>query len=230
MSRRDGHGLWTLPPGGIVLASGSPRRRLLLRQQGLRFRVVAPRVAEVFGRRETPPAAARRLAVAKAESVAKRHPSSWVLAADTIVAISGRLLAKPGSRREAERMLALLSGRRHQVVTALALHGPGFRKVGHRTTGVWIRRLTPAERRAYAATPEPYDKAGGYALQGLGALLVERISGDWSNVVGLPLGLARELFRDAAASAGQEARRRSQRGPAGLPGVRPALTLRKSPC
>ena len=205
---RAGHGLWTLPPGPILLASASPRRRLLLRQQGLDFRVVVPRVAERF-EREAPSRAARRLALAKAEAVAARHPRSWVLAADTVVAVSSRLLGKPRNRREAEGMLAVLSGRRHQVVTGLALLGPGFRRVGHRTTGVWIRRLTLTERRAYASTREPYDKAGGYALQGLGALLVERITGDWSNVVGLPLGLAREHFA-AAASVG---RRRAPKRP-----------------
>lgn len=202
--RAAGYGLWALPAGRLILASASPRRRLLLRQQGLRFRVVVPRVPEVFERGETPSRAARRLALAKAEAVAKRFPRSWVLAADTVVAVAGRLLAKPESRREAEGMLALLSGRRHQVVTALALVGPGFRRAAHRTTGVWIRKLSAAERRAYAATREPYDKAGGYALQGLGALLVERIAGDWSNVVGLPLGLARDLFAAAATAAPEE--------------------------
>ena len=192
-----GCGLWDLPSGSLVLASASPRRRLLLRQQGLRFQVVTPRVEETF-RRESAVQAARRLARAKAANVALRRPSSWILAADTVVTIDGRLLGKPETVRQAETMLGRLSGRRHTVVTGLALIGPGYQRVGHRSTGVWIRALTPAERWAYAATREPYDKAGGYALQGLGALLVERIAGDWSNVVGLPLALARELLAGAA--------------------------------
>ncbi len=190
-------GLWTLPAGRLILASASPRRRLLLAQQGLPFRVASPRVAERFGR-ETPRAAALRLALAKARSVSRRHPGAWVIAADTVVAVGQRLLGKPAHRAEAERMLRLLAGRRHAVITGLALVGPGFERAGACRTEVWVRRLSAAEVRAYAATEEPYDKAGGYALQGLGAVLVERIEGDWSNVVGLPLDLLRRLLAEAA--------------------------------
>jgi septum formation protein len=190
--------LWTLPPGPLVLASGSPRRKLLLRQQGISFRTVHTRVVEHFARGETPRQAARRLALAKARAAARRHRRAWIVAADTVVTIDGHLLAKPSSRREAESMLRRLAGRRHAVVTAVAVVGPGFARAASCRTAVSIRRLTAAEVRAYAATREPYDKAGGYALQGLGAVLVERIEGDWSNVVGLPLGLLRGLLAEAA--------------------------------
>ena len=196
-SEVDDDGLWVLPRGRLVLASASPRRRLLLSQQGIRFGVVTPRVGERF-RRETPRAAAVRLALAKAAAVWRQRPSAWVIGADTVVAVGRRMLAKPHGPAEARRMLRLLSGRRHTVVTGVAVVGPGFRATRACTTAVWIRRLTPSEVRSYAATREPYDKAGGYALQGLGAVLVERIDGDWSNVVGLPLDALRRLLAEAA--------------------------------
>jgi septum formation protein len=164
---------------------------------GLRFRVEAAEVQELW-RGEGPRALARRLALAKAERVHARRPRSWCLGADTVVAIGDVVLGKPASPSEAAAMLTRLSGRTHTVITGVALLGPGFRAVRAVATRVRFRRLSRAEVRAYVAAGESMDKAGGYAVQGLGGLLVERIDGDWSNVVGLPLGAVREMLRAAA--------------------------------
>jgi septum formation protein len=189
--------IWRLPAGPIVLASSSPRRRLLLREQGVPFRVAPQNVDESWDG-EGPEAFARRLALEKAEAAAARRPRAWCLGADTVVALDGRVLGKPGSRAEARRMLRFLSGRTHRVVSGVALVGPGFRAARVVTTRVRFRRLGAAEIARYAASGEPDDRAGAYAAQGLGATLVAAIEGDWFNVVGLPLGAARELLGAAA--------------------------------
>lgn len=193
------HGLWRLPPGRLVLASASPRRRDLLAGVGLRFAVEPAEIPEEW-RGEEPRAWARRLALAKAAEVHRRRRRAWCLGADTVVALAGEVLGKPRSGAEAVRMLTRLSGRTHTVYTGVALAGPGFLQARTVATRVRFRRLGAAEIRAYVASGEPMDKAGAYAVQGLGALLVRRIEGDWSNVVGLPLGAVRELLGAAAAN------------------------------
>jgi septum formation protein len=187
-----------VPRGALVLASRSPRRRALLRTQGVRFRVEAQDVDETW-RGERPETYARRLATEKARAASRRHPRAWCLGADTVVARGGEVLGKPASRAEAAAMLRRLSGRTHRVITAVALVGPGFRAARAVTTQVRFRRLDRTEIAAYASTREPYDKAGAYGAQGRGAVLVAEVRGDWHNVIGLPLGATRELLARAAA-------------------------------
>ena len=173
----------------IVLASGSPRRAELLRQVGLPFEVVTSGVdeeASAVGVR-SPREVARRRAAAKAGAVAGLRPGRLVLGADTVVCCRGRILDKPVDARAAEDMLRLLSGRSHCVLTAIALVCRGETTEAVEYARVVFRRLDDAEIRRYAASPEPLDKAGGYALQGAAAAFVRRIAGEYTTVVGLPL-------------------------------------------
>lgn len=173
----------------LVLASASPRRRALLERIGLTPNlVVVADVDETALAGETPPQSARRLARAKAESVARTHADDCVLAADTIVACGRRALPKPADAAQARHCLKVLSGRRHRVHTAIALSTPDGRQ-GARlvTTVVEFKCLTEAEIEGYLASEEWRGKAGGYAIQGRAAGLVKRINGSYSNVVGLPL-------------------------------------------
>ncbi len=208
--------LWRLPRGRLVLASTSPRRRVLLAGQGLRFTVVDPAVDEDV-RAGSAATLARRLALAKARAAFAGRPRAWCLGADTIVVLGKAILGKPRSAAEARRMLQRLSGRTHRVLTGVALIGPGMTAARVVTTRVRFRRLGAGEIAAYVASGEPRDKAGAYAAQGAGAVLVAGIEGDWSNVVGLPLGAARELLaRAARRSARPRPRRRPRRRPARL--------------
>ncbi len=180
----------------IVLASSSPRRREILSSLGLSFTVRPSEVPETLRRGEDPFDGAERLAREKGEAAAATAPSgSLVIAADTLVVIDGKALGKPRSRRDAARMLRLLRGRRHDVVTGLALVVGGRVAAGRETSGVFLARMSEREIRAYVASGEPDDKAGAYALQGLGGLFVERVEGSPSNVIGLPVTL---LYRLAA--------------------------------
>jgi septum formation protein len=172
------------PP--LVLASASPRRKALLAQLGLDFLVDPADVDESVRRGESPATYVERLALEKAELVAVRHGGALVLAADTTVALDGRILGKPVDAREAQAMLAALSGRTHRVLTAVATAGR-HRAVRTARTDVTFAALGPEALAWYAGSGEPLDKAGGYALQGLGGFLVERIAGSHSNVIGLPL-------------------------------------------
>jgi septum formation protein len=173
----------------LILASASPRRLALLAQAGIvPVRVIAPEVDETPKKDESPRAYALRLAKAKAEVVAARETGGLVLAADTVVALGRRILPKAETDKEVERCLKLLSGRRHMVMTALALAAPG-RKIRTRivTTRVAFKRLTADEVAAYLASGEGIGKAGGYAIQGRADAFVRSINGSYSNVVGLPL-------------------------------------------
>ncbi|MCR5347259.1 MAG: Maf family protein [Fretibacterium sp.] len=174
----------------IRLASGSPRRRALLQDLGWNFEILSPDVDETPLPGERPEALCERLARLKAEAGAKTPgPGELVLAADTIVVIDGRILGKPSGREEACAMLRLLQGRAHEVMTGIALEKEGQILSGVERTAVHFRPLTEAEVQVYAATGEGDDKAGAYAIQGKGALLVSAIEGDYFNVVGLPLCL-----------------------------------------
>lgn len=172
----------------LILASTSPRRRALLEGLGVPFEVVGSEVDETLidG---TPVQQARALALAKARAVAGSRSSGLVIGADTIVVVGSAVLGKPRDRREAAQMLGLLAGRRHQVITGVAVidAANGREVVGHEETAVWIRSLKAEEIQRYVTSGEPDDKAGAYAIQGLGSLLVERIEGCYFNVVGLPL-------------------------------------------
>ena len=173
----------------LVLASASPRRLELLRQIGLVPDLITPAALdETPLPREWPAPHARRLARGKAEAVAAAYPDAFVLAADTVVACGRRSLPKAETEDEARRCLALLSGRRHRVLTAICLIAPGGRR-GERlvVTRVMVKALSAAERRAYLASGEWRGKAGGYAIQGRAQGFIPWINGSYSNVVGLPL-------------------------------------------
>ncbi len=173
----------------LILASASPRRRELLRSIGVPFRVIPSRIEEVPRRGEKPLLFVRRAAREKGEEVSSRHPEAFVLSADTVVVVDGRLLGKPADRRDAHRMLSLLAGREHLVHTAACLvrDDRGYLDETCVTTRVRFRSLTGKEIAAYLRTGECDDKAGAYAAQGAGNLLIERISGSFTNVVGLPM-------------------------------------------
>ena len=173
---------------GLILASGSPRRRQLLEQIGLTFVVRSSDVDESVSPGLTPALVVESLSARKGEAVAaEAAPGDLVLSADTVVALDGAILGKPRDRAEAEAMLTALSGRTHQVYTGVTLLQDGRRLTEHEVTAVTFRPLSPEEIAAYVSTGEPMDKAGAYGIQGLGALLVERLEGDYFNVMGLPL-------------------------------------------
>jgi septum formation protein len=182
----------------IVLASASPRRRHLLEMLGIAHEVLPSDVDEARVPGEVPEAMAVRLAAAKALAGLAQRPDRLVLAADTVVTIDDQVLGKPEDTADAERMLAILSGRSHRVITAVALALPGGEvRERYDVTHVWFRELSPDTIAAYVATGEPMDKAGSYGVQGYGAVLVERVDGDFFGVMGLPLRLVVELL-DAA--------------------------------
>lgn len=174
----------------IILASSSPRRRELLSQAGIPFTVVPADVdeenAELSG---TPERKAEQLAYMKAVAVAGKIGEGLVLGADTIVVCAGEVFGKPVDRDDARRMLEMLSGREHQVITGIAVLDAAKKttRIEHEVTRVRFSKLLPEEIEAYISSEEPFDKAGSYAVQGKGALMVEGIDGCYSNVVGLPL-------------------------------------------
>ncbi|HEX9944029.1 MAG TPA: Maf family protein [Thermoanaerobaculia bacterium] len=185
----------TPPLPTLILASSSPRRRELLGSLGLRFTIRAVDLDETPRPGEDPRATVLRLARAKA--AARGHPGELVLAADTVVVIDGELLGKPADPADARRMLGRIAGREHTVLTAVALEEPGRdrRAAEVAASQVKMARLSPEEIDWYVATGEPLDKAGSYAVQGIGALFVEEVFGNYTNVVGLPLPLTYRLFR-----------------------------------
>ncbi len=173
----------------LVLASASPRRLELLRQIGIEPTILDPReLDETPFSREAPVAYARRMALAKLDSAATRHAKAWILAADTVVACGRRILPKAGSEADAAHCLALLSGRRHRVLGAIAIQAPdGRRRERVATAIVAFKRLEAAEIRRYLESGEWRDKAGGYAIQGRAAAFIAGVNGSYSNVVGLSL-------------------------------------------
>ena len=173
----------------IILASKSPRRRALLEQMGVRdFRIVTPDIDEHMDRDLPPAELVRQISLEKAQAVAAQaDPNSVVIAADTVVARDGVVLGKPADKEEAFRMLSLLSGNRHQVYTGLTVLRGEQVFSQWEETAVTFRSLTAEEIEAYIATGEPMDKAGAYGIQGYGALFIQGISGDYYNVMGLPV-------------------------------------------
>jgi len=180
----------------VVLASASPRRVALLRQAGLEFTVVDPGPDRAWPGEAEPRHGVRALALEKAERVARRFPSSIVVGADTVVVARGVRLGKPRDPAEALAMLRRLQGRTHEVWTGVALVHRGERRTGAERTEVQFVRLDEWTLRHYARSGEPLDKAGGYAIQGLASQFVRRIAGDYSNVVGLPLGRLRQMLTE----------------------------------
>ena len=173
----------------LILASQSPRRRTFLHDIGLTFDVIGAEIEEVRGESETPETFVSRMALEKARCVSTKHPDAWVISADTIVYIGDTVYAKPQSKEDGVAMLLTLSGNEHRVMTAFCLANQ--RQEVSRLEQVLTRvRFCPFNAEvatAYVNTGEGFDKAGGYGIQGLGGCLVERISGSYSNVVGLPL-------------------------------------------
>ena len=173
----------------IILASNSPRRRELLAQIGIRdFQILSPDVDETVEPGLSPARMVEALSLRKAQAAAGRAGADdLIIAADTVVALDGRVLGKPRDQEEAFAMLSALSGREHRVYTGVTVLGGGRAATEHEETAVAFRALSPEEIRDYIATGEPMDKAGAYGIQGVGALLVQGIRGDYCNVVGLPL-------------------------------------------
>ena len=173
----------------IILASNSPRRRELLAQIGIRdFQILSPDVDETVEPGLSPARMVETLSLRKAQAAAGRAGAEdLILAADTVVALDGRVLGKPRDQEDAFAMLSALSGREHRVYTGVTVLRGGQAATEHEETAVAFRALSPEEMRDYIATGEPMDKAGAYGIQGVGALLVQGIRGDYCNVVGLPL-------------------------------------------
>ena len=171
----------------IILASGSPRRRELLEQMDVKFRVLAAELEEEHGQGRAARAICRRNALAKAFAVAKAYPKETVLGADTLVHLGDDLMGKPASMAEAQRMLGRLSGQTHQVTTACALVQGERRRVFSVTTRVRFRELSARQINAYLKAVPVLDKAGAYAVQEKGEWIVEAVHGSLTNVVGLPV-------------------------------------------
>jgi septum formation protein len=191
----------------LVLASASPRRQELLRNAGIPFAVCPANIPEAPLVGENPRECAERLARGKALAVFRQYPANPVLGADTIVVIDGEILGKPHDEADARRMLRLLSGRTHQVITGVCLVGPslktgnqklepGFEDTRSETTLVTMTTLTDDDIQMYIATGEPMDKAGAYAIQGLASRWIARIDWDYFNVVGLPVTLVHRMLQE----------------------------------
>jgi septum formation protein len=181
----------------LILASTSPRRSQLLRNAGLEFTVRTADVPEVLAPGESPEAFARRLAHEKAAAVWNGSPQEFILAADTIVVTDDEVLGKPKDPADAARMLRKLSAHTHEVLTAVCLMPPdGAPDVRHETTRVHMRELSGQEIDFYVAHGEPMDKAGAYAIQGIASRWIDRIEGDYFNVMGLPVALVYRMLRE----------------------------------
>lgn len=187
--------------GRLILASASPRRGELLKVMGLPFDTMPANIDETFRPEETPREHVLRLSEEKALSIALSHPDAWVLGADTIVVAAGELLGKPGSPAEATKMLEKLSGREHEVLTGFSIvrQDRGVRVHEVVESYVFFREITADEMAWYTGTGEPYDKAGAYAVQGMGGCFVREIRGSCTNVVGLPLCEVVEALQRVAA-------------------------------
>lgn len=190
-----------------MLASASPRRQELLRNAGIEFAVHPANVPELPQPGENPRACAERLALEKAQVAWRQHPDTFVLGADTIVVVDHEIMGKPRDETDAARMLRLLSGRTHRVITGVCLMGPplrtapqklgaGFEDTRSETTLVTMTKLADDDIDSYIATGEPMDKAGAYAIQGMASRWIPRIEGDYFNVVGLPVALVWKMLRD----------------------------------
>ena len=184
----------------LVLGSASPRRKELLARVGVPFRIEHSDIDEQIGTTEDPETFTRRTADRKARAVAQnQEPGTWVLAADTTVVVDDQILGKPQDRSDGARMLGLLSGRAHRVLTAvvLAQSGPGQVSRHLSETTVVFRELSDETIQGYLDTGEPQDKAGAYGIQGIGAMLVRSVQGSYTNVVGLPLVETIEMLEAA---------------------------------
>ena len=182
----------------IILASASPRRKELLEKISLKFEVDASDCKEEIDSELEPDEFVRQISIKKAKSVAVRHKNAIIIAADTIGVIGNKILGKPHTENEARKMLNEISGKSHSVITGFTVLDTATNKIMSRTvnTKVYIKKLTKQEIDAYVQTGEPLDKAGAYAIQGLGAVIVEKIEGDYYNVMGLPLNALTEALKE----------------------------------
>ena len=187
--------------GKLILASASPRRKELLKLLGLDFEVLPSGVEETSRTGETPEEHVLRLSAQKVLALSSSYPEAWIIGADTVVVLDGGFMGKPATIAEAKIMLKKLSGREHQVHTGFTI----ARKITDILlqeaviSSVFFKRLSEEEVNWYVETDEPYDKAGGYALQGMGAFFISRITGSYTNVIGLPLCEAVNLLKSAGA-------------------------------
>ena len=192
----------------IVLASASPRRQELLINAGIEFVVRPANIPEVRLPDESPKGFAERMAQEKARTIRNNveaaHPrnrnSLAVLGADTVVVIGNEVLGKPTNSGDAARMLRLLSGREHSVITGVCLSGETFEDVRSETTIVYFGELSESDIKSYIRTGEPMDKAGAYAIQGMASRWISKIEGDYNNVVGLPVDLVLQMLREHGVS------------------------------
>jgi septum formation protein len=173
----------------IILASASPRRKELLSLIGLKFKVDVSDYEEDLGLKLKPHELAKFLSLEKARAIAGSYKDALIIAADTFIVFRGNLLGKPHTEKEALRMLTLLNGKSHSVITGYTVLDTNTNKKSSCSveTKVWFRKMTDDELRAYVRTREPLDKAGAYAIQGIGSLIVKKIEGDYFNVIGLPV-------------------------------------------
>ena len=186
----------------LILASASPRRQELLRAARIPFTVNPAHVPEEHRAGETPIAYSTRLAHDKASTIWKseKHPAgTFVLGADTIVVVDEHILEKPADPNDAARMLRMLSGRAHQVVTSICLIGEGVEDVRSQTTTVYFSPMSDGDIAEYVATGEPMDKAGAYAIQGMASRWISKVEGDYPNVVGLPTALVYRMLKEHGA-------------------------------
>jgi len=182
----------------IILASASPRRKELLEKIGLRFKVEPSNYEEDMHSGLEPHEFAQRISLEKAKVVASKHKNAIVIAADTFIVFGGQILGKPHTEKEARKMLKTISGKSHSVITGFSIIDNGTNKTVSKSveTKIYIRKLTMTEIDAYVKSKEPLDKAGAYAIQGLGAVFVEKIEGDYFNVIGLPLSALTEALKE----------------------------------
>jgi septum formation protein len=171
----------------VILASASPRRRDLLSLIGCKYKIFSPNADETIFEGETPESACGRLSLLKAKSALEHFPEALIIAADTLVIIDSKIFGKPRDADEAKEMLNILNGREHEVITGLTIIHSGQSITETESTAVHFRKLSSDDIEAYISTNEFQGKAGAYAIQGYGSLFIERIEGDYFNVVGLPL-------------------------------------------
>lgn len=178
----------------IILASSSPRRKRILSQIGLDFSVEVTDIDEKKVKIKNPRLLVQELSLLKAKAILKKK-GSIILAADTVVVFENKILGKPQSAEDAKKMLKMLSGKRHSVITGFTIIDPKYGKVVTKSeeTKVWFRKIPKEEVEKYVATGEPLDKAGAYGIQELGSVFVKKIEGDFFNVVGLPISFVWEL-------------------------------------
>lgn len=180
----------------IILASGSPRRRELLAMAGYTFEVIPANVDETAPPGITPSQLVADLSLKKALHMQNLHPEDLIIGADTVVAIDGLILGKPKDANDAFLMLSRLQGRAHTVFTGVAVVSPKGQQTFVEETKVFMRTLSDTDIREYLATGEPFDKAGSYGIQERGAVLIERVEGDYFTVVGLPLCRLNQVLRE----------------------------------